>query len=278
MRDRLQKFSRGGWTIYAASELPRDLLIRLAECPELPLRMGPAETIKAGGSALVVRACLPLGNSMRAVAYKRVLRKNLLKQITQALGENRTFRAFLAGQRLLMLGVATARPLAVIVPSRFDLHSPSWLATEWLDGAEELARFAARLRHRSTGREAPSADAAAVAVGTLLGRMHAAGIAHRDLKPQNIMLRFEGRSHLAKAYLVDLDGIRFVRRIGERVRWRNLARLAIGENRWAELRLTTRYRFLVAYLAAAGTAGDVKSAWRRLAAATAARHAKRRAA
>jgi len=125
---------------------------------------------------------------MASVAYKRIRRKTVLKKLTQAITRNRTLRTFLMGHRFLQYGIATARPFAVIVPSRFDVASPSWLVTEWVDG-ETVARFAERITQLAPSAQKSAADAAAIALGDLIGRMHAAGITHRDLKSQNLMLR-----------------------------------------------------------------------------------------
>lgn len=274
----LQKLRRGGRTGYAVADLPRDLLIRLVECPELPLRMGPAQTIKAGNSALVVRANLPVAGRLASVAYKRVRRKTWLKQLTQAVGPNRTLRTFLIGNQLLALGISTARPLAVITPSRFDLAAPTWLATEWLEGAEDLAAFAERFRRLPPRSRLATASAVAAAVGELLGRMHAAGVTHRDLKPQNLMVRRNVASGSAEAFLVDLDGVGFPGRASAATRWRNLSRLAIGERGWRDFGPATQRRFLQAYLQAADLRADWKAAWRGIAAAAEARAARRRAA
>lgn len=277
MFSRVQKLSRAGRTGYAVADLPRDLLIRLVECPELPLRMGPAETVKAGNSALVVRAELPIAGRLVSVAYKRVRRKTWLKRLTQAAGPNRTLRTFHNGHRLLDLGVATARPLAVIAPSRFDLTAPTWIATEWLDGAEDLAAFARRCRNLPTGEAHRRAAAAAAAVGRLLGRMHRVGVTHRDLKPQNLMVRYNLENGTVEAFAIDLDGIGFPGSLAESVRWKNLSRLAIGEDGWRDLGPATRRRFLAAYLAGAEIDVSWKAAWRQLSAATAVRRSRRAA-
>lgn len=272
---RFQKITRGGWTAYAVAEFPRDLLIRLVECPDLPLRSGPAETIKAGNTALVVRASLPMHAGMASVAYKRIRRKTVLKKLTQAISRNRTLRTFLMGHRFLQHGIDTARPLAVIVPSRFDVASPSWLATEWVDG-ETVASFAARIAQLAPSARKSAADAAAIALGTLLGKIHAARITHRDLKSQNLMLRRTADGE-TRAAVIDLDGASFAGPAMSLRRWKDLARLAADAERWPVLRHSTRMRFLKAYLHAAGLKDDRKSAWRRVSCHVAARQRRRAA-
>jgi tRNA A-37 threonylcarbamoyl transferase component Bud32 len=258
---RFQKISRGGWTAYAVAEFPRDLLIRLAECPDLPLRTGPAETIKAGNTSLVVRASLPMHAGMTSVAYKLIRRKTVLKKLTQAITRNRTLRTFLMGHRFLQHGIATARPLAVIVPSRFDVASPSWLATEWVEG-ETVASFAERVAQLTPSARKTAADTAAIALGTLLGKMHAAGITHRDLKSHNLMLR-RGIDGEIRAAVIDLDGAAFAGRAVSLRRWKDVARLTADAESWP-VSHATRMRFLNAYLRDAGLRDEPKSAWRRV--------------
>ena len=270
----IQTVSRGSRTVYAAAELPRDQLLRLVEYPELPLNRGPAEIIKAGNSALVVRTELALGPLMKSIMYKRVTRKTWVKQVTQSLGVNRTLRTFLVGHKLLERGVPTARPLAVIVPGRFQLGEPSYLATEWLTGAENLD---ACVRSKHTG-QSRSIRAIANATGELLGKLHAAGAAHRDLKSQNLMVRYAAQTATADLFAVDLDGVSFPAQLTDSIRWRNLSRLAVCEQGWKRFGPATRLRVLQAYLTAAGRSrAEWKREWRGIAAATAVRQERRAA-
>ena len=68
-------------------------------------------------------------------------------------------------------------------------------------------------------------DAAAVAdaLVSLLSRLHRAGIRHGDLKASHVYLA-PGAAGLA-ARLIDLEGVRFTRRVPERARIRELAQL-----------------------------------------------------
>lgn len=280
MSETFQTYSRRGRTGSAVADLPREVLEQLVANPDGPLRREPVVTVKDGDGVLVVRASLELKTGFVPVAYKRVQRSSLLKRLTQTIGPNRARQAFFAGHRLLEHGIATARPLAVVVPSRFDTAAPTWLATEWVQDAVDLAEYFARNRRTdSSNRQRTNAATVAVAVGRLIGRMHATGITHRDLKPQNLMIRCGSLPDDVEVIAVDLDGIRFPGRISERRRWKNLSRLAIGDSGrgWPGIDRAVLGRFLLAYLEAAGLSISCRSAWQRLSAVTAARLARRAA-
>ncbi|MDQ3331119.1 MAG: lipopolysaccharide kinase InaA family protein, partial [Planctomycetota bacterium] len=111
----------------------------------------------------------------------------------------------------------------------------------------------------------PMTNAAAIAVGKLLGRMHAAGISHRDLKSQNVMVRRTAEGGYV-ASVIDLDGVTFLSSITAARRWKDLARLAADAATWAGLSRSTRLRFLIAYAYAAGLPKCHKAAWRQVSA------------
>jgi hypothetical protein len=174
------------------TDFPRDGLIRLIDAPELPFRVHTRDVVKAGRCALVVRAEMPVGGRMRSVAYKEVRRPSLWKVFTGLLGGNRTLRAWWMGHRLAARGVATGRPLAVVVPRWTRPGRPSFLTTEWVAG-ENLTQFAAGLAALAPRERQRRLHAAAAALGSQRGRMHAAGFCHRDRKAGTmILVRGEG--------------------------------------------------------------------------------------
>lgn len=259
------RLRRGGRIGYAAPELPRDCLIRLLEFPELPFRTSTRETIKVEQTTLLVCAQLPIDGRMVPVAYKRVRRRNWLKRLTAVLRGNRARRAWRLAQRMEQLGIATATPLAAIIP-RWELRNPdSFLMTAWVEHSCNLD-----LRLQAFGESPLSpghTKAAARSLGRLLGRMHACRISHRDLKASNVLL--QETSTDASARIIDLDGAAVRWHVSRRRRARDLARLVIDLGRFPIVSRAQRMRFLKAYLAAADPRWNWKSAWRRLEWATA---------
>ena len=269
------KLVRPRGTGYAVPEFSRACLIRLIDFPEMPFRTSVRETIKAGRSALLVRTELPIGGRMTSVAYKHVRRRNWVKRLTVLFRTNRILRTWKLGHELLARGIATARPLAVIVPRATRLSGDGFLISEWLEGAASPAEFLQLLRPFEPRARLRRTRVAAHKLGDLLGRMHARNISHRDLKPGNVLL--QDREHDIAAYVVDLDGAGLCARVSRRVRIRDLSRLALGLEACPDIARTTRLRFLKSYLAAAGDkTWNWKTAWRDLAAATATRRLRKK--
>ena len=126
---------------YAVAEFSHACLVRLIDYPALPLQTNTHETIKAGGTALIVRTQFPLQERNVPVAYKRVRRRNWLKVLTALVRTNRTLRSWRLGHVFLKRGITTARPLAAIVPRIHRIGGDSFLVTEWIEGSLNLHHY-----------------------------------------------------------------------------------------------------------------------------------------
>lgn len=257
---RIELRGRHGHRVLASVDLPREWLQRLADDPEAVLREAETVVVKDGDTTLVTRTSWPLGERSIPVAYKCNRRISWVKQLTQWAGVNRTLRSYLAGERLLALGISTARPLAVILPPVWRRGADSWIAHEWVEDAEHVGVWVNRLGGRA---EEARLDDVARQLGHSLGRMHQAGGSHRDLKPENILVRPCGPQKSGCAWLIDLDGLQFRRPTVRRGRRRrDLSRLAVGVEEAGGLRRSLYLRFLKGYLAGMGRATqDWKGEW-----------------
>jgi tRNA A-37 threonylcarbamoyl transferase component Bud32 len=163
-----------------------------------------AEILKPGRSSTVGRA--------DGLVLKRYnLRKlgNLAKDLFRP---SRAFRAYRQAYHLELLGLPTARPVAAAEERIFRFLRRSYLLMEEIPGATTLGQ---RLR-----AEAGPARETARRVTELIGRLHAEGFSHRDLKESNLVFDREGNLHL-----LDLDGLRFLGSVSPARRRSDLERL-----------------------------------------------------
>ncbi len=244
---------------YGVADLACKDLERLLADPMQPLR-NAQQTIKHTRSTVVVKTRLPLAGELTFVAYKWARYKQWWKALLALFRRSRSLRAWYLGHALLQRGIATARPICVCEPRRRGLRWESCLAAEWIEG-EDLQAFAYRMGDAPPPVRWTNARATAVTLGRLLGRMHSWNVAHRDLKAANLMVDDSGER--LEAYLIDLDGVRLLRRISPRRRARNLARLAASIEAHPWVTRSLRLRFLRAYLdELPDAAGDWKRFWK----------------
>ena len=251
-------------TAYGVAGLPAAELTRLLEHPEALVWRHLDRPVKIGHECLLVEAELPLVGGPVPVAYKQFRARTWWKSLWGWFRRSRARRGWELGRALLARGIDTPRPLAACEPRHPRFFRTSYLATEWIGGGENLHLFAWRLADDPGPQRLRLACRCAVNLGRLLGRMHAAGIVHRDLKAANL-LAAQGHDDVA-VYLVDLDGVRMGRRAGPRRRAADLARLAAGLQAHPWLTPSVCCRFLRAY-AAELPAGTVawKTLWRQIA-------------
>jgi tRNA A-37 threonylcarbamoyl transferase component Bud32 len=251
-------------TAYGVAGLAVPELTRLLDDPQAPVWRYLDRPVKIGHECLLVEAELPLAGGPVRVAYKQFRARTWWKSLCGRFRRSRARRGWELGRALLARGIATPRPLAACEPRHPWFFRSSYLATEWIDGGENLHLFAWRLADYPGPQRLRLAARCAVNLGRLLGRMHAAGIVHGDLKAANL-LATQQHDDVA-VYLVDLDGVRMGRRTGPRRRAADLARLAAGLQAHPWLTPSVCCRFLRAY-AAEMPAGTIawKALWRQVA-------------
>ena len=239
-------------------------LRRVLENPDEILWRHVDRPVKISQESLIVEAELRLEEGTIHAAYKRYRPRNWWKAVLGFLGRNRAFRDFRLAAALVGRNVATAAPLLACRPRGWR-RGTSYLATEWIAGAENLHLWGWRMASRPNHQRLRAVARAAESLGRLVGHMHAAGIADRDLKAANLLVaeRPEG----IVACLVDLGGVRLAGRLRPARRAADLARLAVGLTAHPWVPRTAVYRFLRAY-AAELPAGRIawKDVWRAVAA------------
>ncbi|RMG14608.1 MAG: hypothetical protein D6731_10020 [Planctomycetota bacterium] len=196
--------------------------------------------LKWGIASAVCRSRLATPAGEVEVAAKLFRYRGLRGALSDLLRGSKAARALRGYERVAAADLPTAEPLAIAERRRGGLVVESWLVTRFLPGARELPRVVEERREDRSGTLR-----LARAVGDLVGRLHAAGIDHPDLKHLNILV---GAGE--ELFLLDLDALVPARPLTWRRRVRALGQLeayAARDYPWAGPAL--RRAFLRAYLA-----------------------------
>lgn len=151
--------------------------------------------LKKGRSATV--AVIAIDN--RDFVVKRYNVKNFGKALSHACKRSRALNSWIGAHRLLVHGVTTARPVALMEKRFGPLRRNAYFLTEYVEGIDARAYFAARPQSIAEQQKGVSAMAA------LLCDLHVLQVCHGDLKATNFLIA-DG-----KPYLMDLDSLRPVR-------------------------------------------------------------------
>lgn len=253
----------------AVADFPRDELARMLVDPREPLLAGLHRPCKLAHRSVVVETELSLAGQAAHVAYKRVRAKNWWKAVLFWFRPSPAREAWYFGHALLLRGIATARPLALVERRRFGLRSEGYLATQWIEGAINLHLYGWRLAERPQAERRRRTRQTAAALGRLVGRMHSWHVLHRDVKACNVLVIEQPDG--VDCSLIDADSVRIARRLPGWLQALNLARLAVSLVAHPWVSHGDRLRFLRAYLSELSRGdsrwapSDWKPLWRRVA-------------
>jgi len=246
----------------AVCEISQAMLCALLESPDALLCGPGTEALKLSFGSVVVKTSF--AEPTRDVVFKRIRAKSLFKQLLAPFRASRARVGWYRGHALLARGIATARPLFALEPRAAWWRGESYLATEWIPGAENLHLWLWRVAALPERQRRSLIRQSATALGALLGKMHRYGVAHRDLKGCNLAAaEFNGAW---RWYVLDLEGVRLRRRVTFAERASDLTRLAVSAGIHPCLSRADRLRFLRAYAQVAGERDDIKQLWRAIAA------------
>ena len=163
---------------------------------------------------------------------------------------SRARRTWIAANSLHMRGIPVALPLAYLERRRCGILLESYILTRAESG--EVLRDIFR-RYDKHGYHFQEKRILLEALARLINKLHRTGVAHRDLKATNFIVR--GSQAVGyKLYIVDFDGID-LGVFSRSKRIKNLARLAQECQRHTCFTRSDRLRFLTTYLGALDKSG-----------------------
>jgi tRNA A-37 threonylcarbamoyl transferase component Bud32 len=220
---------------------------------------GPDATIvKDSRSSLVARRTIKMGDRSVDVFIKYARRKHWWKAFVDCFRPSRALRAFRLGHALLTRRIATALPLAAIERRVGPVFKENLLITEAMDSPRLdgfLMTWLAETPVRNdldANQQRQLGTMVLYQMGRLLQQLHDNGFAHRDLKASNLFVHWD-QSHRPQLVLIDLDGLRQVRRITTRQRFQGLMRLNVSLLQCPAVNYSGQLRMLLGYLRRPGS-------------------------
>jgi len=201
-------------------------------------------TIKSGPHRTVLRFDLPSG----AVFVKHFKAARWWDAIRNTIRGTQAEREARAAEKVQAAGIETIACVAVGFAARGPLAGDSYLASRAISNVTPLDQLVRDANHAALQTPAFRRELAR-ALGRLCGRLHRAGLVHRDLHPANLLAQVNGDGRVLLT-LIDLQGVRPRRRWGTafrrgaRARWDLFGLFNFFQNAGR----SDRCRFLDAYL------------------------------
>lgn len=231
--------------------------LAMNEAMRLLMEMGVApgwEKVRSADSALVARTTLP-----PACYCKIFFPRSVVERLKSLFRGDRCQRAVKASNALIGAGF-NAPP--VLFHGRVDGYP--YMVTRETPGIP----FRQYLHQQRDGRSLPIQGLALRrkvlrALGREVGRLHASGFSHGDLRTGNVLVAIENASSV-RVYFLDNEGTRrhLFGRVPRRRRVKNLAQLNMDAPSLASR--TDRLRLFLAYLEGIGSGGHLDAPAKRL--------------
>jgi len=205
------------------------------------------ERIKHSASRTVYRGRV----GGESIYLKHFHSPSLLHRFTRRLGNSGAMREMRFIRRLQANGVPTAEALAATCADGVE-----WLATRAVEPSMPADAWHARQLSRGPAGMR-LIDRAIAEFGRMIGRMHAAGVIHKDLHCGNVLVRTDGGPDGAvRLVLMDLHRASRRRKLSRGARSKNIAQLL--HDRYYLTTRTQQVRFLKNYLRASGAPGSMR--------------------
>jgi serine/threonine protein kinase len=233
----------GQWSMTIRKELSPDNVISVF-CGDSGIYSGDERTryVSSSDSARVFTSELPCLGESRPVYVKHFLPRSGLDLVKHLFRRSRATRAFEASLLLRRNGFNSPEPLALLEKGYGPFCTVNVLITDLVTEAVQPTDYLKKCREHPSPAATMEKRRLIRQLGHVVGRMHAKGISHGDLRLDNVLL--QPGDDKWKFYFIDNERTRQFSRIPERLRLKNLIQLNMTGH---GITRTDRMRFILAY-------------------------------
>jgi len=245
LKNDFEKIRGGSCTLHIHKDFRNDNLEQALLSGEKALReQFGLTTIRSSRFAHVYRFTVRFGDTDRGVYFKQYLCRSARDFIKHLFRAGRAERAFKASAMLAKNGFGAP---AVIAKGQYKsgfFNTSNFLVTFEIEGAKPIYQYIPPSPANQTKEQLQSNRRLITAFGQTIGRMHAAGIFHGDLRVGNVLAR-QGQQGW-EFFFLDNERTRKFQRLPRQLRLKNLVQ--INMHRTDTLTNSDRMRFFNSYL------------------------------
>ncbi|RKY23765.1 MAG: hypothetical protein DRP62_05260 [Planctomycetota bacterium] len=249
------KIQRGGHTLYIRKNFRNNTLEQALLAGEKELqRCYQLTTIQSSKFARVYKFTVHFDDADREIYYKSYLYRSIWDFIKHLFRTSRASRAFNASLMLAENGFDTPAIIAM-GKRKFNLfYTEDFLVTLGVENAKRIYECLFDTLENLTSEQVRSKRKLAQAFGRTVGRMHARGIFHGDLRLGNILAKQENDNW--RFFLLDNERTKKIHRLPFRLRLKNLVQVNMFPP--AYMSNSDRMRFFKEYWAESKKSGVKK--------------------
>ena len=239
LKKNFDKLKINGWDFYLNKSFPRINLKEFPHAGNFNGVRGPFEKIEASKYTRVYKCAVAFKGRIRDFYFKQYLCRSVTDFLKHIFRPSRARRSLNASEILYHNDLHTPEVIAVGDKKLGPFPINNFMITREIKNARTLYEYI-KMDWQSLGNRRLFFSK----LGTEIGKMHAAGISHGDLRPGNILVTFEDNDYTF--YFLDNERTRKFRHIPDRLRFKNLVQINMFHRQM--LNLTDRMRFYKNYL------------------------------
>lgn len=207
---------------------------------------------------------LQIAGSKVELHIKRYNYQSIFYALKNLFRTSRGKRVWKVANGLVSRSIPTPKPVAFLEQRKGRLLINSFFITQKIDQSLPLITLLQKGLSHATIETSKIKNELLQQAAHLVRNMHERGIWHRDLKSANLLVQKKA-GEKEKLYLVDLDSARIKKRVKEKDRIRDLARLNASFLDLGVISMPARLRFLKSYLGShRGIAEQTRKYWKEI--------------